>query len=341
MLRRGKEVNYKMNKITILIDTYQQSKIFGKEDYERLAAIGDLHIYDRSDFQDKKYYIDFVKDSNLLILSWGSPKLDKDLLDACPALGGVIYGAGTLRRIMTDDFLKSGIPITDSKIIDSRSVAVTTLGVAIAACKGTYTLPNDVRNGLWRDNADKIKDFYKIKIGVIGASYAGRYFVELLQAFDVDVYLYDPTMSAEQIKALGAAKKELDELLSECDVISLHAPSLPETKNMINKSNLALIRDDAILINTARGALINEADLIEECRKNRFLVFLDVFMHEPVEADNPLRTFPNVICLPHVAGTYTNGVRAIGVHVCEEAERFIRGERMKCEVDLTKLHMLA
>ena len=118
-----------------------------------------------------------------------------------------------------------------------------------------------------------------------------------MQAFDVEVYVYDPTKSAEQIQKMGATKKELNKLLSECDVISLHAPSLPTTENMINKTNLALI--------------------------------------------NPLRTFPNVICLPYVAGTYTNGMRAIGVHVCEEAERLIRGERMKCEVDLTKLNILA
>lgn len=330
-----------MNKIMILVDTNCQSGIFGKGDYDRLAAIGELHVYDRADFLDKEYLIDFVKGANVLILSWGSPKLDKAILDVCPDLRGVIYGAGTLRYIMTDDFLKSGIPITDSKIVDSRSVAVTTLGAAIAACKGAFTLPNDIKNGLWRENVHKIKDFYKIKFGVIGASYVGSYLVELLQAFDVEVYVYDPTKSAEQIEKMGATKRELNELLGECDVISLHAPSLPATENMINKTNLPLIRDGAIFINTARGALVNESDLIEECRKNRFLAILDVFMHEPMEVENPLRTFPNVICLPHVAGTFTNGKRAIGVHVCEEAERLIRGERMKCEVDLTKLNILA
>jgi len=330
-----------MNKIMILIDTNIQSRILGKEDYERLAAIGELHIYDRKDFSDKEYLIDFVKGANLLILSWGSPKLEKAILDVCPDLRGVIYGAGTLRYIMTDAFLKSGIPITDSKIVDSRSVAVTTLGIAITACKGLYTLPNDIKSGLWRENGHTIKDFYKIKIGVIGASYVGSYFVELLQAFDVEVYVYDPTKSAEQIQKMGATKKELNELLSECDVISLHAPSLPETENMINKTNLTLIRDGAIFINTARGPLVNEEDLIEECSKNRFLAFLDVFNNEPLEIENPLRTFPNVICTPHIAGTFTNGMQAIGVHICEEAERLIRGERMKCEVDLTKLNILA
>ena len=330
-----------MDKITILINTYQQNRIFGKEDYERLSKLGELHVYDRADFSDVEYLINFVKDTNLLVLSWESPRLTKDILDACPNLRGVIYAAGSLRPIMTEEFLESGIPITDSKIIDSRSVAVTVLGVAIAACKGTYTLANDVRNGMWRENACKIKDFYKIKIGVIGASCAGRYFVELLQNFEVEVYLYDPTLDEDQIAELGAKKVSLETLMSECDVISVHAPALPSTDNMINKDNLCLIRDGAVFMNTSRGSLVNEADLVEECKKNRFLTFLDVYTREPTAVDNPLRTLPNVICLPHVAGTYTNGVRAIGVHVCEEAERFFRGERMKCEVDLTKLNMLA
>ncbi len=330
-----------MNKITILINTYQQSRIFGEDDYERLSKLGNLQVYDRADFSDEEYYLDFVKDTNLLILSWESPRLSQKILDVCPDLSGVIYGAGSLRPIMTEAFLNSGIPITDSKIVDSRSVAVTVLGVAIAACKGTYTLANDVRNGMWRENAYKIKDFYKIKIGIIGASCVGSYFAELLKAFDVEVFICDPIKSAEEIAALGAKKVTLETLMSECDVISVHAPALPETDDMINKDNLCLIKDGAVFMNTSRGSLVNEADLIEECRKNRFLTFLDVYTREPTAVDNPLRTLPNVICLPHVAGTFTNGVRAIGVHVCEEAERFCRGERMQCEVDLTKLNMLA
>lgn len=330
-----------MNKITILINTYQQGRIFREEDYARLSELGDLHIYDRADFSDKEYYLNFAKDTNLLILSWESPRLTQELLDACPDLHGVIYGAGSLRPIMTNEFKKTGIPITDSKIVDSRSVAVTVLGVAIAACKGTYTLANDVRNGLWRDNAHKIKDFYDIKIGIIGASIVGSHFAKLLQAFDVEVYICDPIKTEEEIKALGATKVSLETLMSECDVISLHAPALPETDNMINKDNLALIKDGAIFMNTSRGSLVNEEDLIEECKKGRFLTFLDVYTREPTAVDNPLRTLPNVICLPHVAGTFTNGVRAIGIHVCEEAERFMRREPMKCTVDLTKLNILA
>lgn len=330
-----------MNKITILINTYQQGRIFGEEDYKRLSKLGDLHIYDRADFKDEEYYLNFAKGSNLLILSWESPRLNQELLDVCPCLGGVIYGAGSLRPIMTEAFKNSRIPITDSKIVDSRSVAVTVLGVAIAACKGTYTLANDVRNGMWRENAFKIKDFYKIKIGIIGASCVGSYFAELLRAFDVEVLICDPIKTAEEIAALGATKVELETLMSECDVISVHAPALPETDNMINKDNLCLIKDGAVFMNTSRGSLVNEEDLIEECKKNRFLTFLDVYTREPTAVDNPLRTLPNVICLPHVAGTFTNGVREIGVHVCEEAERFMRGEKMQCEVDLTKLNILA
>lgn len=330
-----------MYKITILINTYQQGRIFGPEDYAKLSQLGDLYVYDRANFIDREYVLDFVKDTNLLILSWESPRIEQDILDACPDLKGVIYGAGSLRPIMTQAFLESGIPITDSKIVDSRSVAVTVLGVAISACKGLFTVANDVRKGLWRDNMHTIKDFYHITIGVVGASCAGSYFVELLQNFDVKVLVYDPIKTAEEIEKMGAEKTDLETLLRESDVISIHAPALPETDNMINKTNLPLIRDGAVFMNTSRGSLINEADLIEECKKNRFLVFLDVFTREPTSLDNPLRTLPNVICLPHVAGTITNGVRQIGEHVCQEAERFVKGEKPLCQVDLTKLNILA
>ncbi len=332
-----------MKKITVLVNGLQRKRVFYKEHFERLEKLGELRIYDRDDFSDREYVLDFVKDTDFLIVSWGSPRIDEEILEVCPSLSGVVYAGGTLRPVISEKFIEKNIPISNSKIVDSRNVAYTTLGLTIAACKGAFFLPDDLKNGLWKENYHKVKDFCGIKIGVVGAGVAGGYFLELLKPFDVECLVYDPTLTAEQIRErFGARKCELSELMAESDVISLHAPVLPSTTGMINRDNLKLIKDGAIFINTARGALINEDDFIEECRKERFTAILDVTnAGEPPSEDYILRKLSNVVLLPHIAGVTNNGVKYIGKHVCEEAECFFAGEPMKCAVDLSKLSELA
>lgn len=337
------EIGEGMKKITVLVNTVQQKRIFLEEHYERLRKLGNLHIYDKEDFSDRQYTLDFVKNTDFLIIAWWSPKLEKDILDACPSLSGVAYGGGTLINTVSDEFVKRNIPISNSKIVDSKNVGEATLGLAIAACKGAFFLPNDLRNGLWKENYHKVKDFCGIKIGVVGAGVAGGHFLNLLDNFEVEKLVYDPTLSEDEIKnRFNARKCELSELMTESDVISLHAPVLPATKNMINAENLRLIKDGAIFINTARGALVDEKALIVECRKNRFTAILDVTNSgEPMPEDCPLRSIESVVLLPHITGVTNNGVKFMGKHICEETERFFAGETMKCMVDLTKLSEMA
>ena len=165
--------------------------------------------------------------------------------------------------------------------------------------------------------------------------------VKLLKNFHVDVILYDPILSKEEIATIGAEKVELNELLSRADVVTVHAPAIPATENMLNKDNLCLIKDGAVLINTARGSIINEQDLINELKTGRFFACIDVTNPEPPVKENELRYLNNVVLTPHIAGTSTNGLRRIALHVCEEIERLVNGETMRTEVNLDNLSKLA
>ncbi|MBQ9921942.1 MAG: hydroxyacid dehydrogenase, partial [Clostridia bacterium] len=110
---------------------------------------------------------------------------------------------------------------------------------------------------------------------------------------------------------------------------------------MLNKDNLCLMKDGAVLINTARGAIIDEADLIAELEKGRIFACLDVTSPEPPAVDNKLRELDNVILTPHIAGTSTNGLRRIALHVCEELERLEKGEKMAAEINTAELGKMA
>ncbi len=331
-----------MRKITLLVNTYYKDKLFGEKYFKRLSEQGELFIYDREDFSDEEYVIDFVKGSEVIVTTWDSPVIGEKILKACPDLKAVIHAAGSIKPIISPEFVERKIRITNSAVAIGEGVAESALGFAISACKGFYQLGRETAEGRWNENRlEIVKDFYDIKVGVISGGYVGRHMVKLLQNFHVDVLMYDPTLSAEQIKEIGAEKVELDTLMSECDIVSIHAPAIPATDNMINKSNLALMKDGAVLINTARGTIINEEELIEELEKGRIFACIDVTNPEPPVVDNRLRSLPNVVLTPHVAGTVSNGLKRIALHVCEECERLFNNEKMRTEVNLDELAKLA
>ena len=331
-----------MEKIALLVDKVHQEKIFSEKYYERMRKLGELKIYDADSYDDKDYVRNFVAGSTIIVTTWGSPVIDKEILDACPDLKAVIHAAGSIKPVISDEFIARRIRITNSAVAIGEGVAETALGFAISACKGFYQLNRDTSSGIWRENAfDTVIDFYDINVGVISGGYVGRHMVKLLKNFHVNIYMYDPILTAEQISAIGAEKVSLEELLAKCDVVSVHAPSIPETDNMLHKGNLCLMKDKAVLINTARGSVINEQDLIDELKTGRLFACIDVTNPEPPVEDNELRRLDNVILTPHIAGTVSNGLKRIALHACEELERLVGGERMRTEVNLDELARLA
>ncbi len=329
-----------MDKIVVFSRPSQLEKIFKKDFYDRLSKLGDLRIYDREDYDDREYVLDFIKDSDLIITAWGAPKIDDEMIKLCPNLKRIIHAGGAVKMLLSDEFFNRGLAISTANGELAKGVAETTVGIMVAACKGMFTLPADTRKGLWR-NSEKIKDFYDITIGIVSVGAIGKHVIKLLSAYEVEVLAYDPYVSKEQIEALGAKKCELDELISRSDVISLHTPNIPATDNMFNAEKLALIKDGTYIINTARPNVFDDEALIDELYKNRFTAILDVTKPEPPPIDHPFRTLPNVVLLPHIGGAVTNGCKRMGKFAVEEAERLYRGEKLLGEVDLSKLSIMA
>ena len=117
-----------------------------------------------------------------------------------------------------------------------------------------------------------IRELYDVTIGVIGVSHVGYRLIQMLQSFDLrEILIYDPYWGAERISELGATKVDLEDLLARSDVVTLHTPALPETRQMLNAARLRMMKDDAVLVNTSRGQNIDEEALIDELMKGRFL----------------------------------------------------------------------
>ena len=331
-----------LKKIVSLLNKEATERIFSQESLKQLSQMGELVVNEDINVNpDTQRAKELIKGANVVITSWGSPKLDGEILSAAPNLELVIHAAGSVKGIVSKELWERGIRVTSSAPVLGKGVAETTLGLTIVSLKYIWKLSENLRNGGWGEEKNKIKEIYDVTIGVIGAGYVGRHYMKLLQNFEVEVLLYDPYVSEEEAKQMGARKVELEELLRTSDVVSIHAPSIPETNKMINKETLKLMKDDAILINTARGSIIDEEALEEELKKGRLFACLDVTDPEPPREDHPLRKLPNVIMTPHIAGLANTGLKRIGKFVVSELTKYLNGEQMEGEVKLDKLKIMA
>lgn len=330
-----------MKNIVLLMNDSLRNSIFDEKTMAELREFGNVYINDVDENPDSERAKELIKDAHIVITSWGCPQIDKEILDTAPNVELVAHAAGSVKGIVSDELWDRGIRVTGSAKAIGIGVAETALGLTIASLKNMWQLSENTSKGEWNLGKDKVREVYGVNIGVIGAGRAGSHYIELMKNFDVNILLYDPVLTADQAKDMGAKKVELEELLRESDVVSIHAPSIPETDKMLNSETLALMKDDAVLINTARGSIIDEDALVAELKKGRLFACLDVTDPEPPAEDHPFRTLPNVILTPHIAGAVNNGLYRIGSYVAEEVRRFEDGKKMDGEVLQEELDKLA
>lgn len=328
-------------KIVMLQDVEYTERIFTPEHMKQIQRHGSLCINPLKGTPTPDEVAELIEGANIAITSWDCPLLEAAILDRCPELKLIAHAAGTVKPIMSPDVISRGIRVCSANEALARGVAETTLGLTIVSLKNIWQLARNTREGEWNKQRELVRELYEVTVGVIGAGLSGRHYIRLLQQFEVQVLVYDPFLSDLEIKELGAVKVELDQLLQQSDVVSIHAPSIPETNHLMNERTLRLMKDDAILINTARGSLIDEEALVAELRKGRLWACLDVTQPEPPDVHHPFRSLPNVTLIPHIAGATNNGLHRLGSFIAREVDLFIQGSPLMGEVKLSQLHMMA
>ena len=309
-------------KIAVLMDAPLRATLLSEKTMARLAEWGEVAV-NETDKAEKETVKQIIAGADIAITSWGVPQLDKEILDCAPNLRFVAHAAGSVKGIVSDELYARGIRVVSSARILSYGVSETALGLTICACKNVFAFNEEIHNGGWVEDYSVITELFDITVGVVGCGFAGSHYIELLQAFGVNVLAYDP-------------------LLAESDVVSLHAPALDSTRHMINGRALSLMKDRAILINTARGALVDEEALAQALRGGKLkYACLDVTDPEPPAADSPLRGIPNCIMTPHLAGLANNGKLKIGAHVADEIGRFLTGGTLVSEITQAMLATIA
>lgn len=307
-----------------------RSRSRSKEAMEILKKNGyilELNPFDRAMTEDE--LIERIKGASALVA--GSDKVTKRVLEAgSPTLKIVAKQGVGYNTIDIEAAKELGIAVTITPGANSKSVADLTMGLILNAARNISGMDRAIRNNEWyRYTGCELNN--KI-IGIVGMGHIGGEVAKRAYAFGMKILAYDIYPRQDFIEKYNVTYVSLEKLFRQSDIITLHAPAIKATENMINRDSLNLMKSTAILVNAARGELINEEDLYEAL-KNKKIGFaaLDVYKNEPLK-NSKLTELENIVFTAH-AGAYTkSAIIGAGVIASEEIVRVLSGEEPKFNV---------
>jgi phosphoglycerate dehydrogenase-like enzyme len=288
-----------------------------------------------SDFSDVEY----------VFSTWGMPTFTADEIKLCfPALRCVFYGAGSVQSFARP-FLESGVKVFSAWAANAVPVAEMTVAEIILANKGfflTSRLFHADGKRVARDAANKCKGNYGETVGIIGAGMIGKLVIQMLNQYNLKVIVFDPFLPDEKADELGVEKCELTELFERAFVVSNHLANNDQTQGMLNYQLFSRMRENAVFINTGRGAQVVEDDLVRVLRERPDLTaLLDVTYPEPPVDGHPFYSLSNCVLTPHIAGSSGDEVARMGEYMLDECKAYIGGEACKYEVSMKMLETMA
>ncbi len=277
-----------------------------------------------------------LRDVTYIFSTWGMLRFEEEeIKEYFPALKAVFYAAGSVRGF-AEPFLNCGVEVFSAWAANGVPVAQFTVAEIHLALKGFFATLHKSGRETWTNRRAPIAypGIMDEKVGIIGAGMIGRMVIEELSRYPIKVLVYDKFLPAEDIEALGGKKAELDEIFSECLVISNHLANIPPTVGMLDYSLFSKMRDGAVFINTGRGAQTVADDMIRALNENKSrAAVLDVTdPEEPPRPGSPLYEMDNVFLTPHIAGSIGNEVHRMSEYMYEEYKAYESGEPTRYSV---------
>jgi len=331
-------------KVAVTIGRSHYDRMFSARAWQDLEQMATVVHHEGDEPASREELIDLLPGVRACITSWGVGQLDAEVIAAADSLELMSHMGSSIKRFVSDSVWDRGIRVTSAGITLARDVAETTLGLMIVGRKRIWPLGRHVAAGGWRDSPvwDQwdARELARSTVGLVGASNVGRHVIELLAPFQTNILVADPYLADEEAAGLGVQRVELHELATRADIVSLHCPENEHTRHIVDAEVLGAMKDGAVLINTARGGLVDEVALIGELKTGRIFAFLDVTDPEPPPIDSPLRQLENVVVTPHIAGCVENCNR-MGELAVEEVRRHMAGEPAVYEIRQDMLDRIA
>ena len=298
--------------------------IFLTEEYiERLGALGEHEIYDSVPTSQDEF-IERIKDAEVIIV--GRYSVNAKALHSAPKLKMISLWQTGFDNVDMKAATEHGVIVSNVPNYAFDSVAEFVFALSLDLLRKVHIADMRLRKGLFDWRCYKGNQLMSKTIGVLGTGDIGKRVIQIAHGFNMNVLSVTAHPSPERAKALGVKFVDLDTLLSESDIVTLHVPLTPETEHMIGARELAKMKPTAILINTARGKVVDEDALIEALRDKKIAgAGLDVFEREPLAMNSPLLEMDNVLLTPHIAFLSEESLDECTYMSIENVEMFIKG----------------
>ena len=319
-------------------------KIYNDETIGSLQRIVDIEkrIYSKQELLSSP---ESFSDVEIVFSTWGMPQMsEEEIKNSLPSLKCVFYGAGSVQAFARP-FLACGVKVFSAWAANAVPVAEMTLALIILSNKG-YFLSSRVYSKEGRKAAtgvfEKCAGNYGETVGIIGAGMIGKLVINMLKPYKLNLLVFDPFLPDATAQELGVRKCSLEELFEKSFVVSNHLANNAQTVGMLNYSLFERMRENAVFINTGRGAQVVEDDLVRILKERKDLTaLLDVTYPEPPIDGHDFYTLENCIITPHIAGSAGDEVSRMGEYMLEECKAYMSGEQCKYEVSVKMLETMA
>lgn len=327
----------KMNVLVTIPDGYLKEKFLTYETKRILEERFSVKYNKTGRQYTQEELKDEIDGIDIVITGWGTPSFIRTkALQENDSVKMIAHTAGSIGDLLDDSAYQKGIKVVSGNRIFARSVAEGTLAYILSGLRSIPDIICSMRsNTKWIKSSDvDSKRLFGKTVGIIGYGMISRDLVRLLKPFGVKVKIFSNyPMDVSFLESMNAEPANMEEVFSECSVISLHSALNRKTKGMIGKEHFELMKPGTLFINTARGAIVRQDEMIKyfaEHPENK--AFLDVYTVEPLEADSLLRSLPNVYTMPHQGGPTRDLYPVIGREVVGDVLRFADGKPLQYEI---------
>lgn len=247
---------------------------------------------------------DWAQDADIIIAGWGTISYTEEVLAKLPKLKLFVYTAGSTAMVSPDGAMfKRGIKLLYGNEFFAKSVAEGCLCYTMCALRQIGLFSAEIKETGWRRSPWDNRGLFGKKVGIVGYGAISKYFCEYLKPFTQDILVYSGHMTAEEAQDKGLRKTALEEIFKTCDVVSIHTALKPETVGLVSRELMTSMKKDAVLVNTARGAVVDEIALIDLLRQGRIYAAIDVYSEEPLKGELlELTKLDRAFLMPHMGG---------------------------------------
>lgn len=306
-----------------------------QEIVRKLESLGDVVWNETVNQFTKEELREKLMQADVCLSGWGCPAFDEQVLAGNDKLRLIAHTGGSVGVIMSPYLFERGVRIISGNYLYAESVAESALAYMLCSLRNIPFYCNEMQAGRWKPSGWESEGLFEQSIGLVGFGLIAKVLVGMLKPFRNQILVYDPHLSDEEFELYeeqGVKRASLSDIFSTCKIVSLHAALSEETQKMVDKKLLRMIPEGSILINTARGKLLDERALEEELQSGRFKAFLDVYEEEPLPSHSKLRGLPNAELMPHMGGPTVDRRKYVTAALIRDIEQFRINEPLQHEI---------